>query len=108
MIGMVNKSKIIWCNLLLPAAFLVYLCILDLLFVFIMHEQKSIINSMGLLVVTMPFIGALVTFKVTQTDESLMKRVMVSVVSFSVLAVVGFVQYLWVATSFHTMLGGTI
>lgn len=105
---MVTNRQVLLANTLLAVVFLIYLCALDLLFVFKMDEQKSVINDMGLLIVTMPFIGAAFTFKLTKNSESLKAKIIACTISFIALVVVGFLEFLWVATHFHTMLGGKI
>lgn len=105
---MIQKRKVLLYNVLLAAAFLFYLCILDLVFIFVMKEQESIVNYLGLLIVVMPFAGAILTCKVTTGSDSGAKRYIIIMASFAALAALGFIEYLWVAISFHTMLGGTI
>lgn len=105
---MVVNLKVVLGNTLLAFAFLVYLCILDFLFIFRMDEQKSIINDLGLLIAVMPFVGAFLTFRMTKACESFKARIATSLAFFMALAVIGFIEYLWVATHFHTLLGGKI
>lgn len=104
---MINR-KIILANVFLVIVFLIYLCVLDFLFVFKMNEQKSFINDMGLLIAAMPFIGAFLTFRMTNRCGTIKARVSMSFVFFLVLAVFAFIEYLWVATHFHALLGGKI
>ena len=73
-----------------------------------MDEQKSVINDMGLLIVAMPFIGAGFTFRLTKNSKSLKARIIASAILFIIMVVVGFLEFLWVATHFHIMLGGKI
>ena len=105
---MIVNRAIILGNVLLAIAFLIYLCILDFLFVFIMDEQRSIINDLGLLIVVMPFIGAFFTFRMASDSRSIKTRIFISILFFLALVVIGFIEYLWVATHFHTLLGGKI
>ena len=105
---MAENRQVLLANVLLAVVFLIYLCILDLLFIFVMKEQKSVINDMGLFIVSMPFIGGMLTFKLTKNIERLRVRMVVSTISFITLVIIGFLEFLWVATHFHTMLGGKI
>ncbi|UYM15949.1 hypothetical protein [Endozoicomonas euniceicola] len=105
---MIINRKIILGNVFLALAFLIYLCVLDLLFVFIMNKQKSFINDMMLLIAAMPFIGTFLTFKMTNGFGTIKARISISLAFFLVLVVVGYIEILWVATHFHFFLGGNI
>ncbi len=101
--------KLIKVYFFLALFFLLYLCCLDLLFVFWMNEKKSIINTLSFLVVLMPFIGVFFVLKLTSNEGfSTARLIVTSVIIFTVLAVTGFFEYLWVATHFHSMIGGSI
>jgi len=95
-------------NCLLAMFFLVYLCALDIVFIFVMDEEVSVLNDLGFLIVLMPFLGLIFTVFLTSKWESLKMRILAGAVAFFVLVVVGYMEYLWVATHFHSMMGGKI
>ena len=104
---MINRSIALG-NLLLAISFLIYLCILDFLFVYVMDEQSSFINDLGLLIVLMPFVGAIWTYRMISNKTSIKMKIFITILLFWILVFVGFIEYLWVATHFHIFLGGKI
>lgn len=102
-----NLIRIFYTNFFVAILFLIYLCALDLLFVLEMNEQDSIVNELGFLIVLMPFIGCTLTCAIARRDST-GRKILMCVFIFIVLTVVGFFEYLWVATHFHSLIGGTI
>ena len=101
--------KLVKIYLFLAFFFFFFLCSLDLLFVFWMDEEKSIINTLSFLIVLMPFIGLLFILKEASIKNfSIVRLITTSVIFFSILAITGLLEYLWVATHFHSMIGGSI
>ena len=99
---------IIVVNVTLALVFLVYLCGLDIVFVFLMSEQKSIVNDMALLIWVMPFMGALFTLIALPKSFSALFKILLVAASFLSLSIVGYFEFLWVATHFHSILGGRV
>jgi len=100
--------KLLIVNAAIAAIFLLYLCCLDLWFVAVRDQQQSAAIKLGYLIVLMPPLAAIVTFLCTRNKMSLCASALISFVSFVTMIAVAFVEYLWVATRFHTMIGGTI
>jgi len=99
--------KLIVINVSLASAYLVYLCVLDMLFVFVMEEKVSFLNNLPFLIIIMPFLS--VYLSITQlafVDNVKIKLFVLSCV-FLVMAVASFFELLWVATHFHSMIGGS-
>lgn len=93
-------------HLVLAAGFLVYLCFLDYIFVVHLDEQRSIVNELSLLIVLLPVFGCLLTYA-RFSVAGLSRCFIACSISFVLLSITGAVQYLWVATHFHSMLGGS-
>jgi len=102
------KAKIVFWNLLLAILFLIYLCISDALFVFVVGEQVSSLNNLLFLIVAMPFIGAFLIFRMMNNTTPLELKVFVGAISSLALSAIGYIEVLWVAAEFHNSLGGSI
>lgn len=95
-------------NLLLAAGFLVYLCLLDYIFVVHFQEQLTVINYLSVLIVLLPVIGGIMTYRRLSSSMGGNRRLLLALAVAGVMSCVALVEYLWVATHFHTMLGGTV
>tara|TARA_R110002073_G_scaffold202162_1_gene361633 strand:+ start:897 stop:1217 length:321 start_codon:yes stop_codon:yes gene_type:complete len=82
---------------------LVYLMILDLIFVLVLNEKQSWLNTLPLGVFLLPVVCFFIGFKAQEKYKYLL-----AVIGAIFGLVVAYLQLLWVATSFHTMLGGSI
>lgn len=100
--------KLLVLNIGLSVAYLVYLCALDLLFVYVMKEKISLLNKLPLLVVTMPFVAAFISIIQSSQLESTITRGIVIIGIFLIMSGLAFIELLWVSTHFHTMIGGKV
>ncbi|WP_444936256.1 hypothetical protein ACJJIW_20885 [Microbulbifer sp. JMSA004] len=82
---------------------LAYLIVLDAIFVLFLNEQQTWLNTLPWGVFVLPIVWGVITYK------GLVKYKYLGVVTGLFLGyVVAHLELLWVATSFHTMLGGSI
>ena len=101
-------KKIIVANAALILFFFIYLCSLDLVFVLVFNQEKSILNNFVLLIIAMPFISVSLVLKLEGKDLPFKQLLITLIIFFVSLSVIAFLMFLWVATHFHTMIGGSI
>lgn len=100
-------KKIIWLNAIVIFIGLLFLCILDLLFVLVMKQEISLLNDIARLIIALPFIGTYLIYDKLQM-KSLAAKIGILCLNFLFLSICAFIEYLWVATHFHVMIGGSI
>ena len=105
---MKTYQKLLLANGFLVVFFLFYLCVIDIVFVFIMEQQPSLLNKFIWLVFTMPFLGSCFSMHITKKWQPVRKRISISLITFLILTLISYVELIWVAISFHTMIGGSI
>jgi putative effector of murein hydrolase LrgA (UPF0299 family) len=99
--GYVNRITIWFSGT--AVAFLVYLMVLDTIFVLLLKEGQTWLNILPLGVFFLPIVWSVIAYK------GLEKYKYVGAVAGLFLGyIVAHIELLWVATSFHTMLGGSI
>ncbi len=103
-----NIRKIAVANFVLAILFFTYLCVLDLIFVLVLGEEKSILNDFVLFILAMPFISVFLVFKLSEKGQSVKWLVINSILFFCVSSIIAYIILLWVMTHFHTMIGGSI
>ena len=105
---MKKTLEIIKVNIVIALVYFFYLILLDLAFVLILEEQKTLLNDFVLLIVTMPFISGLITLISLKNWRSLGDRLLVLSVVFIVMSSLAYLEMMWVAIHFHSMIGGHI
>lgn len=100
--------KLLMVNFLVSLAGMVYLCLVDIYFVFIMNEEISFVNKFPLLVFIMPFVSVYLVNR--QIGETLLLsfKVILLISTFIIMSMIALTELLWVSTHFHSMLGGKI
>ncbi len=88
--------------LVIALGYLLFLCTLDLYFVFVAGQERGWYNDLGLFVFTMPF--AFGYYSYMKTNRSLV-WVAISLLLGIVLA---YIEFMWVAIEFHSLIGGEI
>jgi len=95
-------------NSALALGFLAYLCLIDIIFVSIMAEKVTFLNKLPLLVILMPFIAVAGSSKILWAILKTFTKISVLSLIFLTMSGLAFLEILWVATHFHTMIGGTV
>jgi hypothetical protein len=88
----------------LSALYLAYLCALDVYFVKVANEEQGWYNSAALLIFTLPIAIAAVGYKLLPKPHN----VVFAFTSVPIGLAISDLELLWVATSFHSMIGGKI
>jgi hypothetical protein len=88
--------------------YLIYLMILDYSYVVVFDENNKVIVYMGYLIVTLPFLEACVVYRLLGQERNFLFNLLISSAAFIFYCYVAFFEYLWIATSFHTSIGGRI
>lgn len=83
-------------------AYLLALCTLDLYFVFGVNQVIGWYNNLVWLMFTLPFAFSFYTYKFIK------KSIILIVVAFVVGVVLSYLEFMWVAIEFHTIIGGDI
>ena len=82
--------------------YLFLLCVLDLFFVFGADQVKGWYNTLSILVLTLPIVYSLYVYKFVK------KSILLMVLAFIAGVVLSYLEFMWVAIEFHTMIGGEI
>lgn len=88
--------------LAIASAYLFLLCVLDLFFVFGADQVKGWYNNLGLLILTLPFVYSFYVYKFVK------KSILLMAVAFVAGIILSYLEFMWVAIEFHTMIGGEI
>ena len=91
-------------TLTVSLGYLVFLCVLDYYFVIHANEVVGWYNKAAFLVFTLPLVLAGVGYKLL----SYPMNTVFAFVSIPVGLVISYFELLWVATEFHTYIGGTL
>ncbi len=105
-----NKTlKLLILNVIISVIYVLYLIILDLIFVFILDEETTFLNYMPFLIITMPFLGLFATYyNLKSWPSPRWCKIIIVVMSFILMSILSYLEIMWVAIHFHTMIGGEI
>lgn len=93
-------------NFFIAIGYLTYLCLLSVLFVFVMGEKRSFLDYFYLVLPTMPFLAVFLSSKLL-SKISRSKSFFVLLSIFLIMICVTYFEFFWVLAGFHPMIGGS-
>ena len=100
--------KMLVINTSLAASYLILLILLDVIFVHVLNEKITVLNKLALFVFSMPFISLYLTYKIADIEIDTLMKIFMYLIIFLGMNVIAFLELLWVATHFHSMIGGKV
>lgn len=101
---MIKRKLFSYLSVLLSISliYLVFLCLLDLVFVVGMQQKVGWYNYLSLMIFTLPVLLVVCIYKRTT------KSIFIMLITFILGSVVAYLEFMWIAIEFHTLIGGQV